>query len=154
MKAYTIDARAVWTGEEIEFDPSRGRPPTAIVEQPPEFDAKKSFATWSGNEWLVRPLSDIPTPVEPDPEPGDPYAHFMPIPLLRQRLEKLGLFDDFSAYLAQFPTLMFKVLSLERGVDPAYPDLITAFDAMTVPQSIRDYLMADPAMGVPDIPTE
>lgn len=83
--------------------------------------------------------------------PVDPTANFIPVPLLRQRLEKLGLFEDFSAYLAQYPVLMLKVLSLESGVDPAYPDLLAAFDTMQVPQNARAYLLAPPSVGVPDV---
>lgn len=83
--------------------------------------------------------------------PVDPTANFIPVPLLRQRLEKLGLFEDFSAYLAQYPVLMLKVLSLESGVDPTYPDLLAAFDAMAVPQNVRAYLLAPPSVGVPDV---
>lgn len=115
--------------------------------RPADTATKTSAWDAAAEKWI---MVDKPPAPEPEPQTVDPYAHYVPVPLLRQRLEKLGLFDDFSAYLAQFPTLMFKVLSLERGVDPEYPDLLTAFDAMSVPQATRDYLMAHPSLGVQD----
>lgn len=81
----------------------------------------------------------------------DPSIAYVPVPLFRQRLEKLGLFEDFAGYLAQNPVLMLKVLSLEAGIDPAYPDLHTAFTTMSVPQDAQDYLLAPPSVGVPDV---
>ena len=94
----------------------------------------------------------IPLPIIPEPEPN-PLAGYIPVPLFRQRLEKLGLFDDFSAYLAQYPPLMFKVLSLEAGLDPANSDILSAFDAMSVPEDVRSYLTANPSVGVPEWPS-
>lgn len=152
---YLIDANAVWTGEVIPFDPERGRPANSVTTAPPDFDPAASFAVWSGDAWIIRALSDLPSPVDPTPPaPVDPVPYYVPVPMLRQRLEKLGMFDDFAAYLALNPPLSFKVLTLEEGVDPAYPDLVVAFDAMSVPQSARDYLLAHPSVGVPDIPED
>ncbi|WP_152045511.1 hypothetical protein [Aureimonas psammosilenae] len=78
-------------------------------------------------------------------------ATFIPVPMLRQRIEKLGMWEDFGAYLAQNPAEMLKVLTLEGGVDPAYPAIIAAFEAMSVPQVARDYILASPSVGVPDV---
>jgi len=127
--------------DELGMDGVQSTPPPTydasrqtIMEGPPTKDGPFWYQTWL--------ISDLPV---------DPTANFVPVPLLRQRLEKLGLFEDFSAYLAQYPVLMLKVLSLETGVDPAYPDLIAAFDSMNVPQSARNYLLAPPSAGVPDV---
>ncbi|MBB3996872.1 hypothetical protein [Aureimonas pseudogalii] len=87
----------------------------------------------------------------PVPMP-DPYAHFIPAALFRQRAEKMGIWEDLATFLAQSPPLWMKVLTLERGLDPEFPDLIAGFDQMNIPQPVRAFLLAHPSEGVPDIP--
>lgn len=65
MKVFTIDRNAVWTGDEEEIDPDLGRSPRAISVEPPSFNRGTHFAVWSGDEWLIRPLNELP--VQPDP---------------------------------------------------------------------------------------
>lgn len=79
-------------------------------------------------------------------------AQTIPISMLRQRVEKLGLMDDFSAYLFQYPPLALKLLSLENGVDPADPSFAAAFTAMQIPQVYQDYILAPASAGVPEAP--
>jgi len=85
-------------------------------------------------------LVDTPTPT------GPPY--YIPPSLLRQRAQKLGIWEDLTDYLMQFPSLMLMVLTLEDGIDPHYPELINGFNSLNIPQSIQDYLLGDPALGV------
>lgn len=93
-------------------------------------------------EWVqYQAMQDVPLPV-------DTTAKFIPLPMLRQRIEKLGMWDAFAGYIAQFPTLWLRLFSLESGVDPAYPDFIPAFDEMDIPQVYRDYILAPPSAGV------
>jgi len=98
----------------------------------------------AGYEWQDGGWAESSAPVEPS-------ISFIPVPLLRQRIEKLGMLDAFSAYLAQNPAEMLKLLTLEAGVDPAYPAIAAAFDAMSVPQQARDYILAPSSAGVPDV---
>lgn len=104
---------------------------------------------------VLLPLSDaewqeyqdrLNAPVTPDPS-----ASYIPVYLLRQRVEKLGMMDDFAAYLFQYPSLALKILSLESGVDPTDPNFSAAFAAMNVPQEARDYILAPASAGVPEI---
>lgn len=88
-------------------------------------------------------VADMPAGPQPSP-----YANFIPVSLLRQRIEALGMWDAFAAYLAQNPAEMLKVLTVETGVDPAYPAITVAFDAMDVPQAARDAILAPPSAGV------
>ncbi|WP_210318515.1 hypothetical protein [Aureimonas endophytica] len=92
-------------------------------------------------------IGDAPS----DPDSSSGVTALIPVFMLRQRIEKLGMWDDFAAYLAQNPAEMLKVLTLENGVDPAYPAIAAAFQAMSVPQAARDYILASPSVGVPDV---
>lgn len=85
------------------------------------------------------------------PTPSEPAVQFIPVPLLRQRIEKLELWDDFCAYLILNPAAMLKVLTLEAGVDPSYPDLVQAFSDLHVPSDAQAYILAPPSAGVPDV---
>lgn len=108
-------------------------------------DARRVTATQK-----VRPLT--PEEIEAAQPPVDPMAGFIPIWLLRQRAEKLGVFEGFASYIKQFPALDMKLSTLEGGmVDPAYPDLVAGLDDMGVPEEARAYLFADPSLGVPDV---
>lgn len=108
----------------------------------PNYDPATQRVDWIDGAWVV---SDLPPDQEPEP---DPFANFIPVPLLRQRIEALGMWDAFAAYLAQNPAEMLKVLTVEVGVDPAYPALGVAFEAMDVPQAARDVILAPPSAGV------
>lgn len=79
-------------------------------------------------------------------------SSLIPVPMLRQRVEKLGLMDDFSAYLFQYPPLALKLLSLESGVNPTDPSFAAAFSAMQISQAYQDYILAPAAVGVPEAP--
>lgn len=81
-----------------------------------------------------------------------PPVAYVPVYLLRQRVEKLGLMDDFAAYLFQYPPLALKILSLESGVDPNDPNFSAAFSAMQIPQVYQDYILAPASAGVPEVP--
>ena len=76
------------------------------------------------------------------------YKGFIPPSLIRQRAQAIGIWDDLAAYLAQYPSLLLMVLTLENGIDPKYPDLINGFNELQVPQEIQDYLLSDPSRGV------
>lgn len=62
----------------------------------------------SGDEGA--PLAVTPTP------PAPPTAWFVPVPLLRQRLQAAGLWETAAAALAAQPAAMLHLLTLELGV--------------------------------------
>lgn len=83
-----------------------------------------------------------------DAPPVDPTPYYIPASLLRQRAQKVEIWDDLAAFLVQYPALMLMVLTLEEGVDPKYPALLDGFNQLQVPQNIQDYLLSDPSLGV------
>ncbi|WP_062220471.1 hypothetical protein [Aureimonas sp. D3] len=62
---FILDELAIWRGEIADIDLDQGRPPNAIPVQPPAFDHATHFAAWSGEDWLVQPIGDMPKPLEP-----------------------------------------------------------------------------------------
>ncbi|WP_062224579.1 MULTISPECIES: hypothetical protein [unclassified Aureimonas] len=70
-KVHLIDENAVWI-ETRNVDLDLGRPVNSVLVEPPQFDPQKQFAVWSGDTWLLRPLSELPaTPIAADPVPSE-----------------------------------------------------------------------------------
>lgn len=90
----------------------------------------------------VRFYSYVDAPVVED------TSKFIPTSMLRQRAVKLGIWDDLAAYLVQYPSLLLTALTVESGIDPKYPALLQGFNDLEIPQSVQDYLLADPTLGV------
>ncbi|WP_152048232.1 hypothetical protein [Aureimonas psammosilenae] len=132
----------LWSGKEREvfgvFEIAPGAPPPEGM-----LIASTTLEDRDGRPAWVNTFE--PIPYAPSDEPA-----FVPVAMLRQRIEKLGMWDDFAAYLAQNPAEMLKVLTLEGGVDPTYPAITAAFEAMKVPEAARAYILAQPSAGVPD----
>jgi hypothetical protein len=51
--------------------------------------------------------------------PAPPPVRYVPVPLVRQRLEAAGQWEAVAAVLMQNPAAMLRVLTLEQGIDPA-----------------------------------
>lgn len=90
----------------------------------------------------VRQYSYIDAPVVED------TSKFIPASMLRQRAQKIGIWDDLAAYIVQYPTLLLTALTVESGIDPNYPALLAGFNDLQIPQDIQNYLLADPSLGV------
>lgn len=63
---------------------------------------------------------------QPPPPPGPRYV---PVPLMRERLEAAGKWNALAAILAADPPTMLKVLTLARGVDATDPEAIALITA-------------------------
>lgn len=111
----------------------------------PDYNPKTEIPKFVGLSWIVVSLSVRDEYIPPSPEP-QPY--YIPTYLLRQRAEKIGIWSDLSDYLVQYPALMLKTLTLQTGVDPNDADLIDGLTSLQVPQSVQDYLLSDPSLGV------
>lgn len=122
----------------------------AVAPSQPAFDAATQIVVWDAADeaWRIKQR-----PIVPDvPIPPDLFAGFIPVYLLRQRAEKLGIWDELASYIGQSPALLLKIATLEAGmVDPAYPDLVKGLDDLGVPADVRAYLLADSSLGVPDV---
>lgn len=64
------------------------------------------------------------------PDPPAPVPAYIPVPVVRERLELDGLWDDIAALLASQPSQMLKVVTLTDGVDPADPQVIGMLQAV------------------------
>jgi hypothetical protein len=61
-----------------------------------------------------------------------PLVRYLPVPLVRERLEAVGRWDDLAALLVSQPAIMLKVLTLTEGIaadDQQARDLISAAGA-------------------------
>jgi len=66
---HLIDQNAIWY-ETADLDIDLGRPANSVLVDLPEFDRNTHFAAWSGDEWLIRPIDELPPdPVIPNPVP-------------------------------------------------------------------------------------
>lgn len=80
---------------------------------------------------------------------SNPSDGFIPLSLMRQRIEALGMLEAFATYLAQNPAEQMKLLTLEGGrVDPNYPGIAEAFDLMAVPEAARAIILAPESAGL------
>lgn len=140
---YFINNQAIFTGQTQDINLDQGRPSNSVLVKPPNYNPNNQFVVWSGDSWLIRPITELPV----DP-PIEPQPYTIPTYLLRQRAEKLGIWQDLTDYLVQYPALMLKTLTLQTGVDPKDADLINGLNDLQVPQQVQDYLLSDPSLGV------
>ena len=68
--------------------------------------------------WVWDGASFNPPPAHDSP----PAIRYIPVSLVRQRMEEAGRLEALGAVLLANPGVMVKVFSLEQGVDPTDPD--------------------------------
>jgi hypothetical protein len=95
MTLYLCDARMVYTGRTVEYDPAGGGPlPARAVDVAPP----AGIAQWAGNRWVVLPEYS-PAP----PEPLPPVPTYSKLKIV-EVIDGMGKLDEFAALLLHAPT--------------------------------------------------
>jgi hypothetical protein len=100
--------------------------------------------------WIYnRQTKTFSAPPPPPPVTAGGAAYYVPVSVVRERLEADGVWPAAAAAIAAEPALMLKVLTLTHGLDPNDPSVIGMLNTIGAD---AERILSPPGVALPPLP--